>query len=457
VTYSKQALTNNSQNLLNKGDVLVILEPTDLSKSCLLDANTLRKTSGVLEKLYEDAQAKSEGCVSEQGELTAILALSSASSASIPELFAEALDATIESVLPPKPNNTGRPRLTRSAKIKAESDQGDSSSDDDSEMPKTDWPKAYESFFRILAGSKKNGIPKHDLSAALPQIQGVVDIALRHDAVHAVQSTFDSLFLGYVGKDTFWKSISEESVACIKIAVALRNRTVYDEAFKHLVGHGASFKHGIELDGVPDDVKAIIEHRSRDLYLERRDIEDELTRLTLPGNRSTTSSRNVHIPTDYPSQFVSQHNQPIAYSTVNLFRDWITEHIGHLRLETEDDPPESFLCDHATGCDSVAGFFRTIKNQTYLYPDEVWNNFNSDFRSPQPGSFQKDRETMAKSLEVLKAKAANHAEEISECTLRLTENVGYLTCVTVEREDVPWDFGSEEDSEEGEGMDEDFE
>jgi hypothetical protein len=48
-------------------------------------------------------------------------------------------------------------------------------------------------------------------------------------------------------------------------------------------------------------------------------------------------------------------------------------------------------------------------------------------------------------------------EEIGECTLRLTENVGYLTCVTVEREDVPWDFGSEEDSEEGEGMDEDFE
>lgn len=433
--------------------MLIIFDPTDSSKSCLLDAKILRKTSDVLEKLYEDAQAKSAGCVSEHGELTALLVLSSASSASIPELVAEALDATIESVLPPQPDHTTRPRLTRSAKIKAESDQGDSSTDDDSEMPKVDWPKSYESFFRVIAGSKKNGISKQDLSTALPQIQGVVEIAQKLDAIPPVRGAFDSLFYGYVGKDTFWKSIAAEPVACLKIAIALQNLPVYEEAFKHIVGSNSNFEHGKPEHGLPDDVQAIVQRRSRDLYLRRRDVEDELSRISMLANRTPTS-RAAPVSQDYPSKYVSQHNQPVAYNTVNLVRDWLTDHIGHLRNENTDvEPSRSYLCDHSTGCASVAGFFRAIKRREYLDPDEVWDNMSDRFKSPQAQRHHLEREIVKNTLEVLKGKAAGLVEEISRSSLRLTGEVGYLTCVTVEREDVPWDLGSEEDSDED--MDED--
>jgi hypothetical protein len=449
----KTNTNNGMQNLLNKGSVLIILDPTDPIKYCLLDANVLCRTSDVLGKLYEDAQANSAGCVSPQ-ELSAVLIITPAS-ASIPELVAEALDATIESVLPPQPYahppaETGRTRSTRSAiaKIKAESDQGDSppAAAESPDALEIDWPKAYENFFRMIAG-KKDRVPKSDLSTALPQIQGIVQIAEKLDAIPSVRGAFDSLFYGYVGKDTFWKSIAAEPVHCIKIAIALQNRPVYEEAFKHIVGCSSSLKHGKTVPGLPDDVQAIVQRQSRDLYLKRRDVEDELTRITLLANRTPTS-RAAPVSKDYPSQFVSQHNQPMVYTIVNLFRDWVTDHIGYLRNETDEEPEISYLCDHSAGCTTVAGFFRAIENHDYLDPDEVWDNISDRFKSSRAERHQSERETVKNTLEALKGRAADLVEKISQSTLRLTDEVGYLTCINVGREDVPWDLGSDEDSDE---------
>jgi hypothetical protein len=443
--------TNNTlQNPMNQGHVLVVLDTTDPTKSCLLDANTLCRASGILEKLYKDAQVKSSGCVSEHGlEGMLVLALSAAS---MPELVPGAIDASLESMSPPQPNDTDRPRLTRSAKVKAESDQGDGSSDA-AETPQTDWPKAYESFFRMIAG-KKHGIPKSDLSTALPHIQGVVQIAQALDAIFPVKGAFDSLFYGYVGKDTFWKSIAAEPVSCIKIAIALQNLPVYEEAFKHLVGNGANFKNGKVYSGLSDDVQAVVQRRFRELYLKRRDVEDELTRMSCPAN-VTPTHRAVPVSQDYPSQVVSQHNQPMVYNTVNLFRDWMTDHIGHLRNETDAEPAENYLCCHSTGCDTVAGFFRVLESRDYLDPDEVWDNFSDRYKSRHAQGHQSDREIVKNTLETLKGKAVGLVEEIGRCTLHLTHEVGYLTCIDVEAEDVPWAVESDEDSDEAEDMDED--
>lgn len=426
---------------MNQGNILVVLDVTDLTRSCLLGANTFCRTSGVLEQFCKDAQTKPSGCVAEHG-LEGMLVLSSAS---IPELVAEALDAAIESVLPSQPSDIDRPRVTRSAKVKAGSDQGDLSSDNP-EVPKTDWPKAYESFFRMIAG-KKHGIPKSDLSTALPHIQGVVEIAQKLDAIFPVKGAFDSLFYGYVGKDTLWKSTATEHVPCMKIAIALENLPVYEEAFKHIVGSSSNFKHGKTVDGLPDDVQAIVQRRSRELYLKRRDVEDELTRMSCPAN-VTPTHRAVTVSQDYPLQIVSQHNQPMVYKTVNLFRDWVTDHIGHLRNESDAEPAENYLCDHSTGCATVGGFFRAITTRDHLDPDEVWSNFSDRFKSPYAQSHRSECEIVKNTLEALKGKAVGLVEEIGRCTLRLTDEVGYLTCVDVGPEDVPWDLGSDGDSDE---------
>lgn len=443
------------QNLLNKGTVLIILDPTDPIKSCLLDANVLCRTSDVLGKRYEDAQAKSAGCVSQQ-ELSALLVLAPVS-ASIPELVTVELDATIESVLPPQPDalpppETGKTRSTRSAiaKIKAESDQGDSPPvADDSELPKTDWPKAYESFFRIIAGKKLHGISKDDLSVALPQIQGVVQVAQRYSAIEAVESTFTSLLLRYVEKSTLFSTIGKWPAHCLNLGIALESRLVYDEAFKHLVGDGASFKDGKLVPGLSDHVQTIVQRRSRELYSKRRDVEEKLMLMTVIGDN----------PSDHPSQYVSQHDIPTAYDTVNIFRDWVAWHVSHLRIETQAEPVASYLCDHTNGCTHVAGFYRTlVEHHTYLDADEVYDNFSSRYKSPQEERQEEELDLVRETLEKLKGEAATHVKKFSESTLHLVDKskLRYLTCVEVEAEDVPWEIESDGDSgEDGSGSDDD--
>lgn len=445
IAHSLQALTI-CQNLLSKVTVLIILDPTDSNKYCLLDANTLFRTSDILENLCEDAQAKSAGCISQQ-QLSAVLILSSAS---IPELVAEALDATIESVLPPKPAahppaETGRIRTTRSSKIKAESDQGGSSpaASDDSELPKTDWPKAYESFFRIIAG-KKHGISKSDPSTALPQIQGVVQIAQKYSAIGAVESSFMSLLIGYVENHTLYSTIEKWPSHCLNLGVALKSRLVYEEAFKHLVGYNANFRDGKVFYDLSDDIQAMIQRRSCELYSARRDVEEKLMLITLLGRS----------PPNYPSQYVSQHDQRMAYNTVNIFRDWIAWHIGHLRLEAEAEPAPFYLCEHANSCTNVAGFYQTIAAHDYLDADEVYDNFDRHYKSKRDE--EDELEAVSQAFESLKAMASKHVEKLSESTLHLADKSGlrYLTCVEVDAaEDVPWDTGSDEDSSDDEDSD----
>lgn len=388
----------------------------------------------------------SSSCVSAQG-LEGMLVLSSAS---IPELVAEALDATIESVSPPQPNDTGRPRLTRSANIKAESDQGDSSPAAIDEMPKTEWIKAYENFFRVIAG-KKHGISKNDLSTALPQIHGVTEIAQKYSTIDAIQSTFIGLLLGYVENHTLYSTIAKWSAHCLNLGIALKSRLVYDEALKHLVGYGANYKDGKVVPELSGDVQAIVQRRSSELYAARLEVEEKLLLMTLLGKN----------PADYPSQYVSQHDQHMAYNTVNTFRDWISWHIGHLRNETEDEPAPFYLCEHTDGCGHVAGFYQTIVGYDYLGADEVYDDFSSHYKSSSEARQRTELEAVRQALEQLKDTACKHVENSSESTLHLADKSGlrYLTCVKiVEAEDVPWYTGSDGDSsDEDDDMDEDSE
>jgi len=437
------------QNPLNQGNLLLVLDTTDPTKSCLLDANTLCRASGVLEKLYKDVLAKSSGCVSENGlEGMLVLVLSAAS---MPELVPEAIDATLESVSPQRkdshpPSGAAKARHAN-AKVKKEPAQGDSppAASDDSELPKTDWSNAYGSFFRIIAG-KKHGIPKSDLSPALPHIQGVVEIAQTLDALDAVKSTFTSLLLGYVEHHKLYSTIGKWPVHCLNLGIALESRLVYDEAFKHLVGNGANFKNGKVYPGLSDYVQPVVQRRSRELYSARRDVEEKLMLITLAGTKDRSS---------YPSQYVSQHDQHMAYNTVNIFRDWIHEHIGLLRNEAQAEPAPFYLYDHADGCSSVAGFYQTIVDYDYLDPDEVYNGFSTHYKSArnQPTELEQVRQALGG----LKDQASGYVEKLSESSLHLADKseLDYLTCVKVEPSDVPWAVESDEDSDEAEDMDED--
>jgi len=324
------------------------------------------------------------------------------------------------------------------------SDQA-SSSEESSKTSCTDWAKACDSLLRIITRVRPHGVSKTEPATALPQIEGIIRIAQKYDVIHAVQSDFDSLFFGYVGSGKFWELIAQEHVRCLKIGIALKDLPVYEEAFKRLVGIGANSKTGVHFAGLDGEIQATIQRRSRELYNLRRDVNEDLLLISLAAECPYESI--------YPSSTVSQNHSPDAYSTVNIFRDWMAEHIGYLRGDTSQAPAPFYLCDHKNGCDTVAGFYRAIAadKDAYLPSDVVWELFDESFLQ-QEGDL--DPDVVRLPLEELKARASEHVAGLVKSTLHLPSKDGldYLTCVTVGPEDVPWDFsGKDGESEDSDG------
>ena len=430
----------------------IILDPNDYSKSCLVDLRDFCKASEAFATLYASSSAASQGCASEQG-FTGVLVLGSLASESTPTFHPMPLDCSpSDLVRPVKPAQEPNARHGKieAVKIKLEGDRktaGSISSGQNSINMTTDWPKAYGSLLRsIIKRQRAHGVSRKDFATALPQIEGIIGIAQRYTLVHQVQSDFDSLFLGYIGSGNFWESIAQEPVRCLEIGIALKNLPVYEEAFKHLVGMSANLKTAKRFGGLPDDVQATVDRRSRELYNFRRDVNEDLLLISL-GAESPDESI-------YPSSNVSQTNSPDAYSTVNLFRDWMAEHIGYLRDDTSRAPVPFYLCNHKIGCDTVAGFCRAIAagKEAYLPFDSVWDLFDESFLQHPEGP-ELDSDVVGTPLEALKGKASKYVGGLVKSTLHLPskDKLKYLTCVTVGPEDVPWDARDKD----GEGEDSD--
>lgn len=347
-----------------------------------------------------------------------------------------------ERILTPAEEVKARRHFADSAKVKPESAQEEDPSKRDLVDFRTNWCKAYESFFRIIAGKRAHGLPRNDPASALPQIEGIIKIAQEYAAIGAVQIPLHGLFFDYVGSGTFWELLAKEPVRFIKVGIALENLHVYEEAFKHLVGMSSSFKAGRKFAGLPDDVQAIISRRSFDLYNSRRDVIEALLLISLPVPKRKRSDP----PSEYPSQVVSQHEGVNGYNTVNLFRDWLSAHIGYLLQETSRPPAPFYLCDHKHGCDTIAGLFRLLHRggDAYLPFDKFWEDFASEFVD---GDDEDACDDVKKSLAALKARASEIVAWLVESTLRLSPNheLDYLTRVAVGQEEVPWNLDDEDD------------
>lgn len=443
------------QNLLNDGDILIVLDTNDPQKSCLVRSSDISRVSDTLDGLVPNTNVDSKRCSSVP---SALLVLSE--SEPMPELVRKPLNEPLvneQSLLANEGRKT-RSRSADNARIKPESVQEDDASKAGPVDSGTNWPRAYESFFRIIAGKRVQGLSKSDPAAALPNIEGIVQIAERYTAVHAVQGVFDSLFFEYVGNGTFWELIEKEPARCMNIAIILQKQHVYEEAFKHLVGRSANYEAGLQFGNLPNDVLAIVRRRSSELFNLRRKVNEDLLLLSLPVPKKKKGA-----PTPkHQSDVVNAHDHYEAYCTVITFRDWICDHIAHLRNETSRPPSEEFpLCDHSNGCYTVAGFYRllAVGGDSYLPAGEVWEHVNAAFVGHDERSYSNasrtDMETVKNSLASLKNKASEVVAALVQSELHLPgkDELDYLTCVKVEAEDVPWDIACTD--EEDEDMDDD--
>ena len=431
------------QTRLKDGDIAVILDTNDLSKTCFLDSLTLYSTSKPFRALSSDGYAYQKNRNS--GNISSVLVLEPSTTATgVPKLIRRDFDCVVAESLDISESTLEGSPLTGQAekKVKVEPTDSNETQPQAISQPQTvsqpqsaaeptkqtNWAQAYETLFCLIA-SYKYKLPLVDPVEFLPQLEGLVRIAKEYDCLQRVESALSGLFMKWVGSRKLWHAIAINPARWLLIGLTLEERTVFDEAFVHLVGSfpGRSWAEAVKL--LPEAVTANIERKARDLRYHHYEIDQKLLCFTVKVQAPVTSPIK-EVVADY-------HGSPSAYATVNLWRDWVAEHLAYLRdQETASDAVTANptrLCKHSLGdCLTVAGFYRTIHRagDALLSVEDVIAAQNSNCKT------EKVRSTLAE----LKAKAAKTVAPFANSSLQFADRdkLEYLTCVEVEDGDVPW-------------------
>lgn len=301
---------------------------------------------------------------------------------------------------------------------------------------KRNWPKAYEYFFRILLGHKPM-LPKGTANAALPLIETIVQVARLCGAIPAVKQYFDGLFFDYVGKHELWLAITNEPLRWLNIGAALESRTVYDEAFVHIVGAWRQESAADVEAAVPEEVFRRLEPSARQLRQKRLALE---RRLLLTTVEAKLAGSTLAVAQSAPSPSTNA----AWYHVLCMWHEWLRVHLRYFdeaEKGLEPEPPSTELCSHHQGCLTVAGFFGLLyqAKDAYLPSEEVvkkWQNRKED--NVVRGALDRIKEVAKDTMEELVASRLQ-----SERKMELP----YLTCFEVRDEDRTWTVVKEEQEE----------
>ena len=440
-----------SQNSLCKGEVAIIIDPDNLSKTLLLPSelpfcsSTLPKQMAMSINSDECGEIKSAFLLEVNQDISQMPTLSPLDPSQTLQDFNEAqLRPYSRSIAAAKANTPSN--VVKEEKVKAEPDDDSGSgisgetvtADAPTSLPPIDWIKAYETFLSIVTGTTQRRRFDKDASLALPQIAGVVSIANRYNAVSALENTFNGLLLQYINNKSLFPSIATHADSWLVIGLIMKNSNVFEEAFPHLAGCFPEFWPFAKLkERIPGEVFAAIEAKARTLRYSRYEVDHELLTLglaTMVGDQDA---------------FVGQNAAPVAYDTLNVWRDYICEHLGYVKTSTGGDKlnlesKKSPTCNHKDVCLTVAGFYRLLGKggDAYLPTDEVlkkewWNKER----------YKCDNIGIRQNLAILKTQAAEIVKSLTESTLQYEQKdqLRYLTCISMRDVPQPWEKEDEDD------------
>lgn len=441
------AVAGKAKDPLSRGDVAVALDVKDLTKTILLDSNRLDRPV----REFIDQNSKDNGAL--QGGVRLLFTLKAAGGGhGMPTSERRALDTpALEVDVAVVSENAA------SAEAKTVKQEAGDIGNELGKSPKTNWVRAYESFFRMMLNMPSISVKQVRMptiaASALTLLEGVVAIAEYYGCVPTVSSAFKSLSSDWISNRTLYAAIAADAARWLALAVKLQSELVFKEAFVHLVGQhphftGSSSGCG---DRLPADVMASIVAQGREMRITRYEVDQQLLMTTL---RVETPAKGRLSPA--VSGTVSQHHESQIYDIVNVWRDWLTEHMSYLCDAAvggvEEVPASSALCDHLPPpnypggqpeCLTVAGFYRLLHRagDAYLPVEQVVETWNE-------AEYGSDFGAVRVNLAVLKARAREMVRPLVQSSLQLAggERGGlpYLTCVEVGK--VPW--ASEEEEEE---------
>lgn len=237
-------VTVTGTKLASRPDVVIVLDPKELTKVYFASSSAIGGNSTVLDNLLEGdisgpesytAPALNEG---KRMSIRYLLVLESANvEGGVPLLARKQLNYVRSEEVPARPVvRTSPPRLrsrVNKQKLKQESPQDDKDVQDFAAEKETDFLVAYDVFLRIIH-SQAIKIRPDDWDEALPQIEGVIKLMEPYKACTACQRDLGNVILN--GAQRTWRAVSTDAARWLLIAASLENETLFSEAMAHVVG-----------------------------------------------------------------------------------------------------------------------------------------------------------------------------------------------------------------------------
>ncbi|KAF2738588.1 hypothetical protein EJ04DRAFT_428779 [Polyplosphaeria fusca] len=248
-------------------------------------------------------------------------------------------------------------------------------------------------------------IATNEVKAALSQSEMIVRVATALECLPLVRPHVSNAIADY--RQQLYRAIKADPVRWTLLAQSLQNEPLFTECFVHLVGAYPLSPWPTKRNALTNELRQRITTRSKALDQICLVVDRELLMLTIEVGDSPVA------PND------SQNKE--TWLLVQLFRDAISR-----QLHTLDDKRRALSC---------GTFYRKLARggSNYMDYEEISklcaSLMNSDWRD------------LGEELKLLKQYASRAVQVLASNELMLdpdANDVGYLTCVKVGKQDFPW-------------------
>ncbi|KXT16104.1 hypothetical protein AC579_5069 [Pseudocercospora musae] len=430
------------KKFLRKGEVLIVLDSHNLGLSCRVRIEDLRAASTWFEGSLSSAAVTSSG---PHGVKYLYTLQSAAVAGGVPELLLRDLHVLKRDCIGFSRSKQeagavleeGLGKKGSKKPIKQEDDGGAGAAVTLDAQKNADWLKAYETFMRMISHTS----PKHllldqdSVNKSLPRIDAVSKLAHfyeAHTTSSPVTSALTVLFDGFDERNMLWASVAGNAVRWLAIGFNLNKASIYKEAFVHVASAYLTLADDLSEHGVPNVVRARVEHRAREMEYQRISINSHLLSFTIKA------SEGREVP-------VSPSTDLLAYSVLVFYKEWIAEHLRFHNSGTNQTQTSAFCNHEEHDCLQPAEFYRLIgSTDDYLPEAHVFaavTRRDSDGRRDSARDLEPEKKEAVRAiLKIIKGRAAGIVKPIITSALRWTgrETLAYLTSLVVDEDDYPW-------------------
>ena len=311
--------------------------------------------------------------------------------------------------------------------------------------------KDYDNLFRTMYQYPPM-LDSINIATAYTECKALLHLADIYDALEIVGSRVDHHLLRFGAR--LFKQIAKYPPSYLKLGYLARSRTIFTEALIHVVGQWPAAAPQLR-NQIDANVMDLIEDKVDELDELQHRVEGKLWRLTL------TTSRGER---------VTPSNDFLSWMAMSLFRQWIAENTtpapsgilrdasrpgtgtvqqpparagsrstNHLASQRVPVPPPPQPAQSQPG--RIYRLLGSTSTSAYLGHDEL-----KRFLKLQPDFYTRDNlRRFERRIDEVKNLARDAVKPLMRNFLELdlssfgSAGLGYLTCSSLENQDVPWD------------------